>query len=488
MLLPLLPLFAQEDRQIAPHECSEWAAADLVRIPKELQPYIRYVALWNQSNLDERIEATAALSVAFNSMGRRSHLQPLGVVDGSKISVLRLNLKDLARDAHEAKRLLTVWEKLYDPYTTVKGEYWPGGIDTKDGRNYPVGRYNRAKNPVQPGPWMGPAWNDLAKWSHSAIPMVNGDFIGHWFMTMTDAQGDLSVPSYADFLGFKNEKEFQRVVAVDVTLAEETEWVRREAVGISGVTRKARAFVFLGKIGGWYYKTLDFKDNRGPRNPLENLGKGIEEHAQATEQIAGLTNGLFAYGLFDLTKKDHPVVDRAPDVVAGSRTLPGNFLAVQNPIGCVDCHRKKALQPIDGWIKRQLTAPLDIFSPDYEKVQELRDQYMRGLDKALEQGRVVYDDAVQELTARAGKKMTAEQYADAIRKMFVRYESPRTMQTAAAYMGTTPGQLRAAMQQRIGQVRATLSLSHLMDGEVPYDIFEDQLEEAHNVLRGYVKK
>lgn len=479
--LPLLTVRAQEDRQVTPAECAEWAAQDIKRIPHELQPYIRYVGLWHLSNLDDRIEATAVLSGVVNGMSRRKHRQPLGIVEGSKVSVLRLNLKDYSWDPK-------VWERLYDPYTTVKGEYWPGGVDPKDNRNYPVGRYNRAKNPTEPGPWMGPAWNDLAKWAHSVVPMVNGDFFGHQFLTTTDATGEFANPSYYDVLGVKNEKDFQRLVAVDVGLAEETQWVLREAIGISGVTRKARAFVFLGKIGGWYYKTIDFKDNRGPRNPLENLGKGIEEHGQATEQIAGLVNGLFAYGLFDLTKKDHPIVDRAPDVVAGSRTLPGNFLAVQNPIGCIDCHRKKSLQPIDGWIKRQLTAPLDIFSPDYEKAQRLRDEYFEGLDKSLEQGRQAYDDAIKDITKRAGKEMTAEGYADGVRKLFTRYEAPRTLATAAAYMGTTPERFKAAMQQRIGQIRATLSLTHLVDGELPYDLLEDQLEEAHLVLRGYVKK
>ena len=488
LLIAGMPLLGQQPDRLSIQACMESAWKDLSALPQELRPGTRYIGLWHLDSLEDRIEATAALSVICNGMSRRKHMEPLAVVPGSKIAVLRVNLDDYRWD-HK------VWDRLADPHTTIGGrdEWWPGGVwptsKGGDGKYYEPANY---RTKVIAAPWLGDKAPEVAGWTGSTVAMVNGGWFAHQMLTCTDEDGNLRNPSYYDFLGIKNEKDFQRLTGTNVDLAEEFGAVQREAVGISGVTRKPRAFVFLGKLGGFYYKTLDFQSSREARNALAVLGKDIEKKARASEQIAGLVNGLLAYGLFDLTKKDNPVVDRAPDTVAGSRTLPGNFLAVQNPIGCIDCHRDRSLQPIDGWIRNLLTPPLDIYTPDYKKRLQLRDEYLSDLEESLEHGRKSYERAVKDCSKRAGKEMTATQFADSCRKLFVTHEEPRTLASSAAYLGVSTEAWAKALDQRIRQIRGPLPLSQLILGKgrqqvVPYDVFEEYIEEAQLILRGYVK-
>lgn len=481
LLLCVLAL-AQPGPAPSPASAIAQAHADLAAVAGERQHY-RYLSLYNLP-ADARPKAIQVLAGHCNGLSREADLTPPKIVPGTQGALLRVDLRDYRWNA-------ATWEKLIDPYFTAIVETeewynWPGGVWT-DGRLYGANTFRTARKVRTQAlaPWLTETplqqkqLADVVAWTQSKIPVVRAD----WFFNQTAAAVDRT-PSYYDFLGIKDEKTFQQAIGADVKAAEAFGAELREAVAISGVTLQARAIARHPTLGGGYWRSFDFVLAKDKKNPLRILGKEIERQYDATEQYGHLPNGLWATGLFDRAGK---VQATAPDNIASDSASKSNDRRVHVNVSCIRCHVNGGMQDIDGWVRNLLTPPLELRSPDYDRVRELRRQYARKLEPAVAKDRLIFEEAVKEITGG----MTSKQFAAAYGEYWERYEDARIgLAEAAADLGVTEQHWRAALAAKVksGQGDTVLSAMLLANprlNRVPIRVWEEAYAEAQQTLRGY---
>lgn len=460
------------------------SARDLSTLPPAVRPSIRYLSLANLPQ-NERASAARVMSGHVNALSTEGDIVPLQLIQGV---LLRVNLEDYAW-----KR--GTWESLADsdPYFHVKtttaaqpvGKPWPGGL--WEGKHYPAGAFfyrdvgetSKESTITALAPWLSETAEDrvalayLVTQTQSKAPILRAD----WFFNHTAAAVDRR-PNYYDFLGVKNEKDFQRIIGFDGKLAESFGKEVRESVADSSVTLQPRAILRQNTMGGGYWRTFDFKRAVDKGNPLRVLGKDIEEIYDASEQFGHLPNGLWATGLFDRAGKAQ---DTAPDFIASDHASRSNDRRVHVNISCLRCHANGGLQDIDGWTRNLLQAPLALQSPDYATAKRLRQQYARKLEPFLERDRGVFLEAVREATGWEAKKYAAEYGA-----FWERYEDAKvSLEWAARDLGTTPAAFKAALAHYVkqtGSVDTVLSV-FLLDGPRQRTITIRQWEELFSTAQ-----
>lgn len=475
---PQLPPLTPADAIAAAH-------ADLAKLPAAIQPHVRYMSLYSTPPAD-RLRVRQVLNGHCNGLSREPDLTPVAIVPGSQAALVRVVLRDYSWSA-------ATWEKLVDPYfsAAVETSYedpWEGGTWPGDGKYYKPNTFTvrRVIKTQALAPWLTETPDtqkklaDVVAWTQSKMPVVRAD----WFMNQTAAAADRS-PNYYDFIGVKNEKDFQRLVGVDVALAESRKSVHREAVAVSGVALKARAIIRLGAIDGGYWKTLDFKTNLDAKNPLRVLGKEIEDGFDATEQIASLPNGMLAYFLGNAKGEAQAA---APDNIASDSSSLSNDRRVHANVSCIRCHSNGGLQDVDGWVKNLLTAPLDLRSPDYEKYRELRREYARDMQEKIKHDRALYETAVKQATG-----LDSQEYSAAYSALWESYENATVDLTrAAADLGVTVEKLRGAIERQVkanygNTVMSVLLLDNPRINRIPIRVWEDEYPNAQLLLKGLVQ-
>lgn len=415
-----------------PAEAMRAAHADLKRLPPGIRTHVRYLSLHPHAEKDRDILANV-LAGHCNQLSR----SPLITRPARVGTLLRVNLKDYAWSTE-------TWEKLTDPYFALVTEIerkenaiWPGG-DYK-GAYHPAGtKYVRTwqERTAVLAPWLVESEDDKARiaevltWTASKMPVVRGD----WFMNQSAIQADRAA-GYYDWLGIKDEKTFQAIIGADLKKAEAFRFELREAVAISGVTLSPRALSRHDSLGGGYWRSLDFKQAVGDKNPLKIFGRELEKTYDASEQYGHLPNGFWATGLFDRAGKRQ---DFAPPDIASDGASKSTDRRVHVNASCYRCHADGGLQPIDAWARTLLTPPIELRLDDYEKAVELRQQYLRALEPVLARDKATFEAAVKEATG-----LTSKEYAAAYGAEWARYEDGRvTAEWAAADLGLTEKEFR----------------------------------------------
>lgn len=466
----------------------EAAYRDLLTLPANVQPYIRYLTLYNVP-ADKRQLPWRVMSGHVNGLSR----EPDIVAPVQIGNLIRLNIQDYGWSKE-------LWEKLAeaDPYfhafITVEEEVLIdqpyGVIDEKTGKwRQTEIRKEKEKKKVRKfsasAPWLvdgiqqAATIKALIELTQSQCPILRGD----WFFSQTAIQADRN-PGYYDFLGIKNRKDFEKLVGFDAKLAAES---RRkellEAVSDSGVTQQPRRIGRFEAIGGMgYWRTFDNRRALDERNPLRILDDKNFKF-DASEEYGALPNHLWATGLFAANGDRQ---DSAPDFIAADHTSKSNDHRVHVNLSCLRCHGPNAgMQPIDGWLRNLVQAPLALQSPDYEVLKDLRQKYLRDMANPQEDDRRLYTRSLKEATG-----LNPKQYSEAYGEFWSRYEDERVdADRAAVELGTTKQSLLAAIDgyiRKTGSVDTVLSVL-LRGGTIGRRQFEEAYGTGQLVLRGIVQ-
>lgn len=482
VLVAAIAIAQAEPRPGTPAESFAQAHADLSSLPPADRAGVRYLSLYNVPPAD-RPRAFQVMSGHCNGLSRSSDIVQPTPIKGTAGALLRVNLLDYKWDS-------ATWDKLLDPFFTTTIETtieqpWPGGVWKDDGRFYQAGafRFKRQVKTPALAPWLTENEDarqklaDVVAWTGSKAPIVRAD----WFFNQTAAAVDRS-PNYYDFLGVTDEASFQKMIGADPKAAEAIGADLREAIAISGVTLHARALARHPTLAGAYWRSFDFL-TKTTASPLRVLGRDVEKQYDASEQFAHLPNGFWATGLFD---KGGKVQATAPDGIASDSMSSSNDRRVHVNVSCIRCHSNGGMQDIAGWVRNLLAPPLEMRSPDQEKARELRRQYARKLEPALEKDRQIFEAAVQEATG-----LTAKKYAAAYAEFWEKYEDARIdLATAAADLGVGEKRFRDALSEKIkaGAGDTVLSALLLPDprlNKISVRDWEQSFAEANLIIRGY---
>jgi hypothetical protein len=479
----VLLAIGQGQGSLSPSDAIAAAHADLAKIAGD-KTRLRYLSLY-ATPAKERERFIRVLNAHCNALSREPDLTPVAIVPGTQGSLVRIDLRDYRWDK-------ATWEKLLDPYFTAMVETtvetpWEGGTWRDDGRYYPQGafRYKKTVRSQALAPWLSDTaaaqkrLAEVVQWTGSKAPVVHAA----WWFNQTAAAADRS-PNYYDFLGVKDEATFQKAIGADVKRAEDLGAELREAVADSGVTLHPRAIVRLGTVTGSLWKTLDIGQVKGNKNPLRVLGREIDKEYDASEQFGHLPNGLWATGLFDRQGK---VQASAPDNIASDGMSKSNDRRVHVNVSCIRCHANGGLQDLDGWVRNLLTPPLQLRSPDFDRVRELRRQYARKLEPFIEKDRAVFANAVREITGGWEPKEFAAAYA----AEWERYEDAKIgLAEAAADLGVSVERwwkaLDASVRSGSGDtVLSSMLLQNPRLNRVPVRVWEDSYGAAQLILKGH---
>jgi len=396
------------------------------------------------------------------------------------------------------------WDKLEedDPYFHVQldagataGEqvYWPGGVwareDGGDGRHYAAGYYPSVKMQATAkvkrifalAPWLPQqAVLTLTTATASQTPILRAD----WFLWETAIQAGRKV-GYYGLLEVKNRADFQRLTGFDQKLSEEFSRELRAAVANSGVTINPRRIARFEKIGGAYWTSFDVKDSKDRKNPLRVLNGGFQHDAE--EVFSAGSNGLWKTALFDA---NGTLQEFVPPEIAHDRTSHSNDLRVHvGTLSCFRCHDAAkghdGLQPVNDWARRLFTLPLALTSPDYQKLKELRQAYLRKLEPFMVVDRARHAAAVKEACG-----LSASEWAQGLARVYAEYDQPVTLARAAADVGLSKQAFLAALERYTKASGATNTVLGMFlrpenDQEpLPLDTWHEEYVNAQTILVG----
>lgn len=457
----------------APPDSIRWALTDLRTLPPSQQRQTRYLDLGSVPAA-QRPALIQVLSGHVNGLSREPDLVAPAVVRGTSGGLLRLDLDDYGWPA-------SVWEQLQSPYhqTEVVQEYpgtpWPGGTWHEDGRYYAPGSftYRRRQRTVALAPWLsgdgGGGVAELVRLTQSKAPIVSGQ----WFLWQTAIQEGRK-PGYYDFLGVKDQRGFEALVRFDAKLAAKLE--QRRVVIFSGVTQEPRRVERTHTVLGGLWRTFDSAEAVGEKNPIRILNGELK--FDVTEQLAPLPNGMLGSYLGNAAGQRQ---DKAPDnVVAGDRTSPKDGRLHIN-LGCIHCHL--GTQGASGIMDIDAVPIRQIRSVDYDKLRELRRQYLRDLTPLMEADRRGYEAAIKQATGG----MTARNYAQEYSRWFLRLDLVRVDAAwAGRDLGYSGEEVVGALRRydgATGNLDAVLSIL-ASGGAIPVRQYHEALPILWQALKG----
>lgn len=427
--------FLQPDAKLlSPADSILAAHADLVKLPGNRE-YVRYLSLYNIP-AEKRETIIRNLNGRCNLLSRQVDIKPVQIVPNTHGSLVRINLLDYDWN-------VAVWEGLIDPYFSTVVEkkyeaYWEGGVWKDDGRYYPSGSFKYYKyNRVQAlAPWLAETEEgarrvaEVSLWTRSKMPIVRAD----WFLRETAIQEGRKV-GYYDFLGIKNQKDFEKAVRFNAELASQLE--HRRSVVFSGIALQPRRIERTATVLGGLWRTFDNERAVDQNNPLKLLDDDFK--FEATEQIAPLPNGLPAFYLGD-NKGNRQ--NKAPDqIIGGDRTGHDNDTRLHICLSCIRCHFGFAKNEM-GVKEANFTKIGKLKSTDYYKFQELSRQYTRDIAGPIQKDRANYQAAIKTATG-----LEPFDFASDFAKIYAEYEGAVTPERAAVDLGTTKEKLLKALRE-----------------------------------------
>ena len=476
----------------SPADAVRAATADLVRVPPDARPHVRYFSAYH-ADAEQRKEFAAVLSFWCNSLSREPDIvRPVECGP----DLWRVDIRDYGWTRG-------TWEKLAteDPYFHVLGEraveafaaeefdeygYWQiGGKQVSKGtsgaewvttRKVPKPKAaivpGKKTDIPQPAPWL-PAkeYGALAVALNSNLPIARVD----WWIYQTAVQKDRAV-GYYDWLALgKAEKDFQELIGADVKLAQK---VRKEIAAVvarSGVTLNNRSMERFATLTGSYWRTHDFKSSTFKQNTLRLLdGDTDPPKGDASEQYGSLPNELFAFWLQN-DKGERQ--DAAPDFIASDGHATSTDRRVHIGVSCVRCH-SPGIQPIGDWMRSVYRGPVQLASPDYEKLRRLRQLYLSDLDGHVRGDQQRYAAALLKCNG-----LTSQANAAAFSRVWERYaDTDLDAAAMAADIGCTEADLLKALkaQTKIDPVLAGLLATP------PVGVRREHWHETYSIMYSYM--
>lgn len=490
-----------------PREAVQAAATDLRTVPAALQPYMRYMSLYNLPR-DVRVPGTGidipsrstflrVLSFHCNSLSREPELvRPVLVAS----DLVRVNLLDYTWDAK-------TWEKLAlaDPYfhkqndivrAEAKVEYDEYGYWTRTDTSERVTKewveanknrvgcrfittrkvpktstsksYQSSYAYAAHGAEM--EYEYLIKATGSQVPIVRAD----WFLVYSAIQ-EGRIVGYYDFLGLgEDEKDFQALVGADVNLAKKVKKEIAGVVGISGVTVQNRSLERFATINGYYWRSHDFKTSTLKQNTLRLLDGDTEPpQGDASEQYAALANGLLAVWLQNADAKRQNVAP--PDIASDSHST-SNDRQVHVGLSCFRCHAE-GIRPINEWMRNVYRDEIQLTSVDYEKLRRLRQLYLSDLERHVKADQSAYAIALLECNG-----LTPEANATAYARVWQEYQdTPLDLSAICREMGTTVTEFKPKLESYAKRYGADPVILGLL-AKVPQTVRREHFEEIYHTL------
>lgn len=420
MAISMVPLLAQSpgppvaivDDIYTPDSSIRYATGDVLSLPVEIQPYIRYLSLYNIPK-DRRGEVAQTVSFVINSLSTRKKIYLPVFVGASNETLIRINLKDydikpsvfdeMGRSGSGPKptpepyfhafveKVITEYEDrvIIKTKKVATGRYYQDGSPEYKTEKYevieraPTGHATRKKE-LMSAPWLdATSLTFLCKATRTEFPVFRAD----WFIVNATME-----PIYHKMLGLgEDEKSFDKAIFADEALAKRARSQAKGVVIKSGVARNNRTLLRSPTFtGGYRWESNDSLTSTSDRNYVQNM---LNAKFDAKEIIATLPNGLQVYFVTDdkgkrLDKADNEI---ATDYMAADKI-------VRNGRSCIYCHAA-GINPIQDEIRilnKKLTnrEQVALLVTDPEDAYKIEDLFGSDLDRQIVRDQQIYADAI----------------------------------------------------------------------------------------------
>jgi hypothetical protein len=409
-----------------PDSSVRFALQDLQTIPPDIQPYIRYLSLYNIPRKDRKAWGQT-LSFVCNSLGTRRKMYIPAFVGGSDETVIRVNLQDYEWDQKSFDKLAqkgsgpraqpepyfhALIEKLdeYETQKVEKSRQIQAGMDQYNRPTYKTEKYfeearvklqtPKKKKILAGAPWLdGNAVATLIRHTQAEAPILRAD----WFVANVTVP-----PAYYDFLRLGNDiKDFDKLVFADEKKAEEARQQDKAVVVTSIVARNNRTLIRSPTFtSGYRWASHDSLNSVDDRQYVRNL---LDEKFDATEDIGTLPNGLQAYFLTDGKGKRLDVAN--PDIAIDNTAVDR---LVRTGRSCIICHAAGII-PIDDEVraltkKLQNRESIKLLAVKHKDLYRVEDLFGSDLDARIAKDQQIYTDAVAACNSLK-PEVNAKQYA-----------------------------------------------------------------------------
>jgi hypothetical protein len=441
-----------ELRKLAtPAEAQTLALADLLSLPENQRPLIRY--LWLREPSVERVKS---ITLDLNRVSRSASIFRPVPLEGNRL--LRVDLQAFTDDtAKELQQYLDAWELLrFDPSFNllltpdalkvvlgIAEDRQPRAV-VREGKTFRETKLSELKEQtvvrLNAGHLDPTVTAQLQAETLSAAPIVEANYFR--FRALNSIQDDGPFKEvfgglYYDLLGLRKlagKGQTDLAALLKFLGAEEPTAEQRVGMARSLVTGKPRAISFFparsrGVLDGRaaVVVTEDPKDKSidHSQNAMLTLDRRFFK-PDAKEVIWTMKNGLNGYGLYDGNDK---LQDEAPPDVVADTTVPApHSKRLQAASSCLRCHEAEGS---DGWkpasndVLKRLRRGLDIFGdakdpnrPIADTIRSLSAQYKAEPDRFLKDARNDLQGATLEATGpwegnsppTALVKLAAKQY------------------------------------------------------------------------------
>jgi hypothetical protein len=446
------------------------AAADVGCLPREVQPGVRYLTLYNIEP-QHRAETLQVVNYTLNSLSRArviSHVKPISQ------TLVRFSIAQYAPQAEEFTAWSAAWEKLaeLDPYFHLRTEVAVKGRGLRD-----EGRENSSS--LDPRSSLltittDGGWADLAAAARlrTATHSIGAVLRADYFVANASVP-----PRYYEFAGIAaNENDFVKSLGLDRKVVDQLRANAGANIIISGVTGKPRRVIWSqGPLGG-VYATLDVDRVDAERDPLrrpvsvEGRGARIEGRGNknaslssldprssilfrfdASEWFAVAPNGLWRTAIFNAAGQRQ---DSVPDRVAKDTSDPHGDGIIVPMLSCIRCHREAGLRPFADDQTRLLAGRVDLFSDDPKIVQRAAEFYDEPrLQRQMRFDRETYAAAVDRIASGLKTDEASDRLAAVVRNYAY---LPIAPEQAAREVGLSLADFRRALSATQDPILLTL--------------------------------
>ena len=415
VILLIASLVRADESWSRPDEASQIAARDIGRVDLHDHPFQRYV--WIQSG--EREEA-AAVSYAINTAASTSPNIYSGVQANGSPHVMRWDLRRLAPEEKDLRRLIANWEKLADDepwfhapsFVEVRQTVKP--YVARDGKTYDY-IFKRDKQFALAADVN--SLLNLKALTRSNVPIVEGKWLLARLLNTSDK--GIGKGLYYEFRGIERnpakgtaEEAFYAKLGADAKNIGARAADEKAGIFRSGVTDKPRVLiVFYGtqvrpSVGlPIVTATFDLADGKvdPKQHPIYNLLKFDHD---ASEVIGVLPNGMLIYALFNAKGELQDVV---PDTIARDDTEHPHSAILEPARSCIVCHGKPKEEGFKPFLNdakllinhydRLGSAVFDRNQKNiFASIEQLRGLYTGNLGPVLDQARNAHHSAAYRAT------------------------------------------------------------------------------------------
>lgn len=480
--LPPAPVLAPPAKPLPPEQQYRQPAdayllayRDCQRLPKYLQPHIRYFEVWDG---DPKLKWSRWVAVSglvqAHSLSQRIVPATLVLEDGTalffqqmkqqhwqQVALFRICLLDYNQTSEQ-------WDKLADPrlehrFHAFTYAHYPAGVNP-DGSKYPAGKGQVAVV----APWLfdplglpkeQPAGDIAARQyeeaviglhqlTRSTVPVVEArNFVWQTSINFLRPAG------YYSWLGIKDRDSFDKLVR-----RQKDSVVLRDSVADSRISQEPREIQRDGR-GDGYWETHDQVDHfaQGIRNPLVPLARG-KLRFDGFETFGHLDNGWWATGAFKNDGKNGgTALDSAPDGIGYNHGTTSNRGAIDVCLTCFGCHDmvpgNGGLQPFKPYFRTKYSDPGRLAGVFATKQDEF--EYMTPFDPLADVDRRVYYSAVMQATGTEPHVWAAQ-----LTSTYESWNRSVGLEDAAAELGVSSAGLVGALNQYLtmyGQLPDTIN-------------------------------